>query len=526
MKQTPDRQFGWIAQYLFGQRRRLSIAHIQIPEAALATALAGTVFILYVATLAPTVVWGDDATLQLAAIKGDLRASAGSHPAWVALAHLFTRLPIGEPAYRVNLAAALSAALAVGCLFMALRSLGISRLASTLGSLALAISHTFWAHAVRPETYALAMASLGLLVWAGLRWYRQGRAQDLVFMATAWGLALTTHVMAFLYAPAFIWLFLARYRHITWRNLAILSGTLLIALTPLGWLLRRDSQTLGMSISEALQWALFTFDGYDFSRQMFGWTGGNLLADAWQWFVFLSYQFIGPALILGFVGLGRSWRRLPRSLSIFVALLYVVAAAFAFSYQVGDRYVFFLPSYLAFAIWIAMGVDDVAAYLRQRTGTHRAYAMMTTGLAVLILAVPPLTYRITPAIMEQLGVSFREGRYVPGPNSRYFILWPPKNGYYDARNYAEEALSSAPANALLLADPVLATPMVYLQQVEGFRTDVTVRFCCWDIAQALAEGTGHPVALADVTPDIYPVEKLQLDYWITHRGNIYLLSPR
>lgn len=526
MEQTSSGKSWDILCRLFAQVIRSAKGLCQVSEGVWAVAIASAVFALYVVTLAPTVIWGDDATFQLAAVRGDLHASAGSHPAWVALAHLFTKLPIGELAYRVNLAAAFSAALAIGFLFVLLRSLRISYFASIVGSLSLAISHTFWAHAVRPETYALTIATLGLLVWAGLQWYQRGQGRDLVLVGIAWGLALTTHVFVLLYVPAFIWLFLTQPRRLTRRNLVILGGTMLLALTPLGWLLWRDSQAQNMNIGETLQWALFTFDGYDFAGQMFHRAGSNLVTDAWQWAVFLGYQFVGPALILGVLGFWRSWRSLPRNLSVFIVLLYLVPAAFAFSYQVGDRYVFFLPSYLVFAIWIALGADQMIVQLRQGKITHKAYAMLQVGLLISILVIPTLTYRLTPAAMAHFGLSFRESRYVPGPNSRYFILWPPKNGYYDARDFAEAALSNAPANALLLADPALATPMVYLQQVEGFRPDVTVRFCCWDIDQALAEGAERPLALADVTPTIYPVHRLQLDYQLTLAGPIYVLSPK
>lgn len=514
-----------ILSRLLAQAIWLAKEHHRVSDGVWAAATAGVIFALYVVTLAPTVIWGDDATFQLAAIKGDLHASAGSHPAWIALAHLFTRLPIGELAYRVNLAAAFSAALAIGCLFVLLRLLRISRFASTVGCLTLAVSHTFWAHAVRPETYALTMATLGLLVWAGLRWYQRGRTRDLALVGIAWGLALTTHVIALLYAPAFIWLFLVQPRRLTWRKLAIFGGTLLLALMPLGWLLWRDSHAQGMGIPETLKWALFTFDGYDFAGQMFRRAGSSLAVDAWQWLIFLGYQFIGPALILGVIGFWRSWRSLPLNLSVFIALLYFVTAAFAFSYQVGDRYVFFLPSYLVFAIWIALGADSVMTQVKRKV-TPSTYAIMVFGLIALALITPTLVYRITPAVMTRFEISFREGRYVPGPNSRYFILWPPKNGYYDARHFAEAALLNVPANALLLADPTFATPMVYLQQAEGFRPDVTVRFCCWDIDEALVQGAERPLALADVNPTIYPVDRLQLNYRFVPAGPVYILSPR
>ena len=58
----------------------LSDSHPSRSEALIVLGLLACSLCLYVATLAPTVLWGDDATLQLAAVEGQLRASAGSHP--------------------------------------------------------------------------------------------------------------------------------------------------------------------------------------------------------------------------------------------------------------------------------------------------------------------------------------------------------------------------------------------------------------------------------------------------------------
>ena len=115
---------------------------------------------------------------------------------------------------------------------------------------------------------------------------------------------------------------------------------------------------------------------------------------------------------------------------------------------------------------------------------------------------------------------------VPGPGARYFLLWPPKNGYDDTRVYAEAALTAAPQDSLILADPILAAPMMFLQRVEGDRPDVKVAYCCWDIDAVLADNVARPVALADLAPDIYPVERLRQTYDIQEKNPIYLLTPR
>ena len=480
---------------------------------------------LYVATLAPTVLWGDDATLQLAAVDGQLRASAGSHPAWVALAHLLTALPIRELAYRVNLLSALAGAATLGLLYLILRAIPVSRPASILAVAAFAVSHTFWAHAVRAEVYTLTLATMGLMVAAGLYWQRTGRVRYLALMGAAIGLALTTHVLALLYLPALAWLLIVRRRLLTRRGLIVLILSALLALLPLTYLLWRDAQRMHWDLLAALRWALFTFEGYDFRSSIFRFSIASLVSDAAQWILFLGYQFPGPALLLGLVGIVLSWRRVHRDVAVFLALLYLVPAAFAFSYQVGDRYVFFLPSYLAFSVWIGIGIDALLAAWRPRRTGAPVSAPLLIGLAILLIALPVATYRLTPDVMAYLGITFRQGRPAPGPNSRYLLLWPPKAGYTDARSYAEAALASAPAGALLLADPILAAPIQYLQRTENNRPDVTVRYCCWEIDAVLHAQMNRPIALADDDPDIYPIDHLQRDYRIVPQKPIFVLIP-
>jgi hypothetical protein len=479
--------------------------------------------LLYVATLAPTVMWGDDATLQIAAVEGRLQASAGSHPAWVAAAHVFTRLPLGETAFRVNLTSAIWAALALAAIYGVLRLLAISRPASALAVAAFGVSHTFWAHAVRPEVYAMTLATSAALALCALAWSQDGGDWWLGMTGLAFGLALSTHVIVLLYLPALAWLFVAQRRRVTLRGAAALLAGAVIGLAPLALLLARDAVEQRMAVGEVFRWALFTFTGYDFSGQIFRFSTASLGQDAMQWVLFLGYQFVGLALILAVVGSVIAWKRLPRWQAGFVLLLYVGPALFAFSYDVGDRYVFFLPSYLAVTAWLGLGIEGVLL-APAATGARRP--LVVAALAALLVVTPVVVYRATPGVMDQLGVRFRADRRVPGAHGRDFLLWPPKAGYTDARDYAEAALKQAPPGGLLLADPILAAPMQYLQRVEQVRPDVEVRFCCWDIDAALASARQRPVALADFAPGIYPVEQLQEKYEIVRRDPIYLLTLR
>jgi len=138
------------------------------------------------------------------------------------------------------------------------------------------------------------------------------------------------------------------------------------------------------------------------------------------------------------------------------------------------------------------------------------------------VSVPVISYRISPELVAR-GITFRDSRHVPGPNGKYFFLWPPKVGYDDPRIYAEKTLDALPPNAVLLTDPILANTLLFLQKVEGVRTDVNVRYCCWDIETVLEEAGERPLALADVAPEIYPIEQLSEEYEIKPLGSVYLL---
>ena len=480
---------------------------------------------LYWVTLAPTVLWGDSGHLQLQAVKGVLQASAGSHPLWVWIAHQFARIPVGDVAARVNLVSALFAALTVGLLYLILREGGLGREPAALAVLAFGISHTFWSTAVCAEVYSLTLALMATLVWLGLRWYHTGGVCYLAWAGLVAGLGLAAHLMVVLYAPALVWLACRRRKRLTGLGLAVFAAGLMIGLLPLGLLLMRDARTMALSGREALRWALFTFEGYDFGGELFDFSLRLLPSDTLQWLVFLGLQFVGLAAGCGVIGAVSVWKAAERDLAAFLALLYVGSMAFAFAYRVGDRYVFYLPSYIPFAAWIGYGVTWGLGRLRRMELSPRAEGWVGAATAALLLGVPVGAYRLAPRLVSQ-GITIRDARRVPGPNSSYFFLWPAKAGYDDARAFAIAALDAAPDRAVLLADPTLASPMQFLQEVEGLRPDVTVRYCCWDIEGALAEAGERPVALGDLAAEIYPVAWLEQEYQLSPRGPIHVLEKR
>ncbi len=480
-----------------------------------AVLLAVAFFGLYCATLAPTVLWADDGHLQLQAFLGDLRASAGSHPLWTWMAHQFTRLPWGEVAWRVNLVSAVWGGLTVGLLYLFVVESGVRPDAALLAVVAFGVSHTFWSHAVRAEVYTLTLAFMVLVAWLALRWYRTSHPSYLWLATFFLGLGLAAHVKIVLYVPALLWLV---FKKRPW-NAKVLAGAVLAGLlgtVPWLWLLVRDAQQQGFNLSELFRWAFFTFEGYDFGGTMFDFSVRGLARDLFNLLAYLALQFFGLALIAGFWGLGLSWKRLRWELAIYLLLLYLGVMVFAFSYRVGDQYVFYMPSYIPFVVWIGLGFEAILARVRPKQWWQ------VVGLLLLLVGMPIGVYRLAPELVAQ-GVTFRDTRHVPGPKGKYFFLWPPKNGYQDARNYAESVLEPLPPNTLLLAEPVLSSPVTYLQVVEGLRPDVTVRYCCWDIEQTLSAVGDRPIAIIKTYPDLDAFNWLREKYELQPYDKFYLL---
>ena len=480
---------------------------------------------LYCATLAPTVLWGDSGHLQLQAVKGILQASAGSHPLWVWIAHQFAAIPLGDVAARVNLVSGLSGALTVGLLYLILRETGLHRKPAALAVLAFGVSHTFWTQAVCAEVYSLTLALMALLVWLGLRWYATGWVRYLAAGGLVAGLGLAAHLMVVLYWPALIWLAWRGRERLKVRGVASFAGGLTVGVLPLVLLLVHDARAMRLSGRGILRWALFTYEGYDFSGAFFDFSVGLFGSDALQWLAFLSLQFVGLAAVCGIIGAVIVWQVAERDLAVFLVLLYVGSMAFAFAYRVGDRYVFYLPSYIPFAAWIGYGIYWGLGRLRRMGLSPRAEGWLGAATAALLLGVPVGAYRLAPRLVSR-GITIRDAQRVPGPNSSYFFLWPPKAGYYDARAFAVAALNAAPDHALLLADPTLASPIQFLQEVERVRPDVTVRYCCWDIEEALAEAEGRPIAFATLDPPPRFIARLQQQHQIRSQEPIYLLEKQ
>jgi hypothetical protein len=450
--------------------------------------------VFYVATLAPTVLWGDDAFLQRAAVSGALPNDGGGHWLHFWLARLFVRLPWGDAAYRVNLLSAVAAALTIPLVYGIGRALHLSYAAAAAGALSLAVAHTFWTHAVRAEVYSLFLLLTALSLWLWFSWRpeRPGYSYAAAFLG---GPLLLAHQMGLLLWPALAVLLWQRRRWPARRQQVLMLVAFLSGWTFAGWVIHYQvgEDTVLKSLA-----VYFTRSGTDFSGSLFDFSPGHLPGDMGYWLVMLVLQFAGPAVLLGFWGLAGRWRDPSARL---LMVFYGTAVLFALSYRVNDRYVFFLPGYLAFALFVGYGW--------QALGEKRPeLARLAWPLLVI---VPVLTYGLLPLLMSGLNIPLAGVRQLPGREPLSFFLWPAKNGYMGAAEYGRLALDSLPPDSVLIGDHTPIETLHYLQVVEGIRPDVRlVKIQAGSPLPASLQAGGGPgpFFLADNNPAYYNLTSL------------------
>ena len=406
-------------------------------------------FLIYFISLAPTVLWGDDAELQRFAVLKASNSGFRNYWLWSIIAHEFTKLPIGDIAWRVNLFCAVFASLTVGVVFIILfRILRYPVVVSIVVSIALAISHTFWLHAVRTEVYSFFLFILALVVGLLLMWHKN---PNLWFLLCAglvlFGLTFTVHLLATTFIPALIALLIGTKTKNSKMIYLIAILSVIIGLLPY-WIVIQsvnDQSSIFKNVFGLLQLRLI-----------------NIVL----WPLFLCYQFILLTPI-GILGLVNFWKS-DRTLFLFLFLAFCGNVAFAIFWNVTDQYVFYLPSYLIFVLFIGKGLTVLYERFISWKFNFKVVMLMTIAL------LPAPIYKITPIILNKLDINLLSVRTLPYRDNNLFFLYPPKNGYYGARNFGETVMKILPPNAAILADWLPQQTLLYFQEIELMRKDILI----------------------------------------------------
>ncbi len=426
-------------------------------------------FFVYLRTLAPSVAYlfDDSLEFQLLASRMAIAHQTG-YPLYSLLIKLATFLPIGDVAYRVNLVSALCGALAIPFIYLAGRLLThrfmnanngsgeiLVRVPALIAALVFAFGETFWSQAVVAEVYTLQALLTAILLWLVLRWSAacERAASDqkpsLLPIAFWAGLMLTHHRMSVLILPALaVYVlsydrsFLRQPRTLLKMALVFLLPLLLYAYLPIRGMVTSSLDGAYQNTPQGfLNWVLGTAYTVFLTQNPL-----NQERDA-AYYVNLFLNGFTPigvmAAIGGFVALFlRAWREWT-----LLALGLAVNLVFALTYRVSDVNVFFIPSFLFLALFLAAGLAGLVWFAFYEWSNRLATAFAAVG-ALLLLLLPLFLYG---GHYERVDLSNKN----------------------DIREYGEAMLSQPlPNDSTLIGILGEMTLVRYLQEVAGLRPDV------------------------------------------------------
>lgn len=447
----------------------------------IAAALFGGALTLYWVTLAPSVavLFDDSLEFQLIAYELGIAHPTG-YPLFTLLGWLFTRLPIGDVAYRVNLMSAVFGAATVSLTYLLGRAVVPEPAAADadshpwpveagaiLGAVALTVSPVLWSQATLAEVYTLNAAIVAAILLGLLRLTQPARplppvsedstgepdgrtdlSRQLLFVAGLLGLGLAHHRTVLLVVPAVafaLWHVRGRwsvrpalllafaapllfYLYIPWRgHVGSLDGTYVNSLdgfvrhvTASGYGTFFLDNPLAVARTPSLYFNLFV--------EQFGWLG----------------------LLTGLGGLVVLCRRGHGAAVTVIA--FVTYGLFNLFYQVADIEVFFIPLFILWAVWLGRGAGALLAALG-RGQPDQAWARRRHSA---IQAVAVL------ALVAQSGLVFAAN--LPRQD---------RSRDWTVHDYGIDMLSQPlPAGAAIVGIQGEITLLRYFQSTRPLRTDV------------------------------------------------------
>ena len=329
----------------------------------------------------------------------------------------------------MNLVSVMGAAAAMAVFCAVLLQLLRDPIAATAGAWLLAFTYYYWVSAVAAELYSLQAFFLAALIWLSLRWRSEQRPWQLYLFALCFGVGLGNHLSLVVAAPGFVVLLRSEERHALppVRRLAVAALWGLLGLSVYSYLPLRSlapmnyARAFGVDVAtwQGFWWMV---TGQMFSSQMFAVPPAELPGQVVFFIARLFSNFIGVSALVGLLGVVDGFRRRP-DVHLGLAAIFLAHLAFVLTYDVGDKELMLVPTFLIWAIWIALGARVLAQAVADWT---RGRIAVPAGALLLLLAAGNLMINFHRVDLSQDWSARRRGEelfdYLP-PRAVYVGGW-------------------------------------------------------------------------------------------------------
>lgn len=436
-----------------------------IAKALLGLVIFTLAFSIYLRTVFPTVGFGDSGDFITAAYQLGLPHPTG-YPLFTILGKLFTLIPIGGIAYRVNLVSVFFAAITVVLIYLIVEKITSEKFVGLFAGLLAAFSALFWSQAIQAEVYALHLFFICFLILLALNLEKkeknggqtEPRIEPKIFYLLTFtlGLSLTNHISMLLYFPAFAffildtdWKIIKNYKVMIFAILSFLLGLILYLYLPLRATVHMprpwpDPTNIKNLIAYITASPYKGFLSY-LQPEVAGIQAPNYLRLSLEQFP-LYFLVLIP---FGAWGLFKKDKRL----FLFLLLLMVINVAFFINYHVPDIDVFFLPSFVILSIIMGLGVAEVISLINAKQwNTQKAIKYGLSGIFTLVLIIGILS-----TLLSNWSKLDRSDMWLA----------------YDG---AKAMLDTTKKGAIILFTGDFVFALEYMQEVEHIRPDVAILF--------------------------------------------------
>lgn len=439
-------------------------------------------FILFLLTLSPTVTFEDSGELITAAYNLGVPHQPG-YPLFTILAKLFSFIPIGNIAFRVNMMSAFFSSLAAVLITYVL-ILIFSRncrfteqilikntffnyfvlLLAAFGGLLFAFSFENWEQSLITEVYGLNSFFVAATILILVQWQQSEISQQKVrlfmLLALLLGLGSCNHSTFFMFFPiSIVFIFICDKKFLfKFKNIALGLIMLVIGFAPLLYLPVASAADPIIDWGNPENWTNFWRTISRHQYQLENVQNMDKFSAQFNFFVteLIPMQWIWPVLFFPVLGLVFIFRQNKPLFWLFVLLILftmpITTWLTNFDVNTGNKFideehknlvsVFYIPAYMVIALLAAMG----AAFVIHITAKAKTKLIMVLAVAFLLLPIINLFVNYQKADMSK----FRYAEY-----------------------YCDNLFDNLPKNALLMGNyDVFVFPLFYYQFVEGKRTDI------------------------------------------------------
>jgi hypothetical protein len=329
--------------------------------------VAAFAFLIYFRTLIPGLGGGGDAAKfqYLGSVLGT--AHPPGYPLYIFVSYIFSHLPAGVMAFRMNLMSAFFAALTAAVATLTLDRLKCPPVVSAAAALGLAFGPIFWSKSTVAEVYTLNAALSSLIVWQALRWADSGRRRDLYLTAALLGLSLGNHLTAAMLAPALALFVLAvRPDEVRVKTAVTCIALGALGLTQYGFILIRTWQKSPYAEAQAANltelWHVIIASKY--SGDMFRYSAGTLFTERVPALAGVFVHELGVAGVAA-LALGMVWGVAARSRAALLFVGALIGVAFLTLNVDADSEGFILPAFVMAWLLAGLGMSWLVTWLRR-----------------------------------------------------------------------------------------------------------------------------------------------------------------